>query len=299
MLFGGAKGAVVEAFAGQDIGHRLADPGGAVNVSRGVAGPHTEGGLSGAVRRPHQPRAAGGEDDGRQPVPHQLFGGLRRDCRKAGDRTFRGARFDRRLRQDPSAFTDAAHGARVGTHDDCVATFEGNQRLENGGRSRIRARDDRRDDARRHRDFHHAVFRILADDADGLQVLDAVINVARAEKVLLHLVRDDAVSGLFHRESGQGLGVLAGGFRHGRDDRINPFLGKSFEDFLGLGGLLEEPADFLDGLEVSIHTHSAIKRTMSSASMDSTMGVERADAPPPARVSEIVAAFGLKRDPMS
>src|SRR3989442_261174 len=28
-------------------------------------------------------------------------------------------------------------------------------------------------------------------------------------------------------------------------------------------------------------------------------GVERADPPPPARVSEIVAAFGLKRDPMS
>ena len=63
-----------------------------------------------------------------------------------------------------------------------------------------------------------------ADDANGPHRPDELVDLFRAEEVLLNLVLDDTVTGLFHGEAGECFGVRGDCIGHRRDDLIDLFL---------------------------------------------------------------------------
>src|SRR5262245_11125260 len=62
------------------------------------------------------------------------------------------------------------------------------------------------------------------DDADRLHRPDEVVDLLRAEQILLNLVFDDAVASLFYGEPREHLRGRRGCGRHRVDDRIDAFL---------------------------------------------------------------------------
>ena len=87
----------------------------------------------------------------------------------------------------------------MGRDDDAVAGLEANQRLENGGRRGVSGRDDRRDNADRFCNLHHAECFVALQHTDGLRVLVGVVDVFSGVVVLDDLIFHHAHAGFFHR----------------------------------------------------------------------------------------------------
>jgi len=195
---------------------------------------------------------AGGQDDGREAVPHQLLRGLQGRVAKAADDSLGSAgQYGRRV-QDVGGFGDAVLGGRVGRKDHRVASLEGYQRLEDRGAGGIRRRNDAGNHPHGHGDLIHLLGRILGDHADGLQIPDILEDLARGEGVLRDLVLDPAEAGLLHRQPGQFLGV---GQRLPRDrlhHAIHLFLAEFGKTALGVGGQSQQVAHFLHRHQVLI-----------------------------------------------
>ena len=62
------------------------------------------------------------------------------------------------------------------------------------------------------------------DHAHGLHRANEFVDLTRGEQILLHLVRDHAVSGLLDGEPGQRFGLRGHGLRHRRDDGVDLLL---------------------------------------------------------------------------
>ena len=70
------------------------------------------------------------------------------------------------------------------------------------------------------------------DHADGLHRPDELVDLLRREQVLLDLVGDDAVAGLFDGQARERFGVRRDGGGHGIDDGVDLGLRKLGEDEL-------------------------------------------------------------------
>ena len=135
---------------------------------------------------------------------------------------------------------------------DRVAGFERDQRVVDGGGSRIRRGNHGRHHADRRGDFDDALFAVLADHADSAHAGHGPRHVHRRQPVLRRLVRDIAEASLFHGNARQrfgGSGARRGATLH---DGVNLLLGKCRELLLSSSGARYEVAGFLDGNEVTV-----------------------------------------------
>ena len=124
-------------------------------------------------------------------------------------------------------------------HHDGIARFECNQDFKNSGGSGVGGGNNGSDDAHRHGNLYDAGLFIFADDADSFHVFNGMVNVSRAEEIFFNLIGNYAVGGLLHRHACQRLSMLARRGSTGRHHCINLFLGKVFENFLGLRRLFD------------------------------------------------------------
>ena len=198
-LLGSADHAVVKGLGMDDGRNRQQNVGAVVNDGGGVAGADAQSGLAGGVGSLHHAGAAGGEDQ--VGLPHHLIGQLQRGLVYPRDDAFRRTGGDRRLQHHPGGGDGAALRSRVGADDDAVAGLQGNQGLENGGRSGVRGGNDRRDDADRLGNALNAVGRVFLNDTAGLGILVGVVNIFSGIVVL-----DDLI--LHYAHTGFGYGLL-------------------------------------------------------------------------------------------
>jgi hypothetical protein len=136
--------------------------------------------------------------------------------------------------------------------DDGAARLERDQDLVDRRGRRIGGRHDRGDDAEGLGDLDDLPLVVPADDADRTHRPDELVHALGREQVLLDLVGDDAVSGLFDRQAGELFGARPGRGRHRVDDAIDLILGELGEERRRLLGALREPARFLNGSEVAV-----------------------------------------------
>ena len=198
-LLGSADHAVVKGLGVDDGGNRQQNVGAVVDHGGGIAGADTQGGLAGGVSRLHHAGAAGGEDQ--VCLPHYLIGQLQRRLVDPRDDAFRRAGGHRRFQHHPCGGDGAALRSRVGADDDAVTGFQGDQGLENGGRSGVRGGNDRRDDADRLGNALNTVGRVFLNDTAGLGILVGVVNIFSGIVVL-----DDLI--LHYAHTGFGYGLL-------------------------------------------------------------------------------------------
>ena len=158
----------------------------------------------------------------------------------------------RRLVHDLGDARDALHGRRVRAEDDRAARLERDQDLVDGGRRRVGRRNDGRDDAERLGDLDDPPIVVPRDDADGLHRPDELVDLLRAEQVLLNLVFDDAVAGFFDGEPREGFGLRRGRGGHRVDDGVDLLLAEFGELEPGLLGAARERARFGDRCEIAI-----------------------------------------------
>jgi hypothetical protein len=81
-----------------------------------------------------------------------------------------------------------------------IAGFRADNRLEQCSRSRVSDRSHPRDNADRLGYLDVAFHFVAFDNADSLEVLDAVPDILCCEDVLNDFVFDNAATGLFNRE---------------------------------------------------------------------------------------------------
>src|SRR5712692_2504792 len=257
-LLGGADRAVVKGLPRKDIGHGFAHVGCSLDVGGHVARAHAVRRLAGAVRRAHKARAAGCQDHADVAVPHQLLRSLERGVRHAIDQALGRTDAQRCTAHHVGRFANAADRRRVRAQDDGVAGLDGNQRLVDRRRSRIRGRNHRGDDAYRRGDFEDALFFVLAQDSHGAHAADGAVHVHRAQAVLDDLVGDVAVAGLFHRQPRERLRGSRGCFGAGVHNGVHLLLGKCGKFFLGFDGAGNRFPRFLNGDEVAVAQTQAL-----------------------------------------
>ena len=107
------------------------------------------------------------------------------------------------------------------TEDDRAARLQRDEDLVDRRRRRVGRRDNRGDDAEGLGDLDHSAVVVPCDDPDGLHRADEVVDLLRAEQVLLNLVFDDAVGGFLDGEARERLRLRRGGGGHRIDDRVD------------------------------------------------------------------------------
>jgi len=196
-LLGRADHAVVERLGVQDGVDGHLHVSGFVDNRGRVASADAQGRLAGGVRRLDHAGAAGGKDD--VGFLHRHVGQLQRGNIDPRDDVFGRAGSHSGFQHNLRGGDGGLLRARMGRDDDAVAGLEANQRLENGGRCGVGGRDDRRDNADRFCNLHHAECFVALQHADGLRVLVGVVDVFSGVVVLDDLIFHHTHAGFFHR----------------------------------------------------------------------------------------------------
>ncbi len=102
----------------------------------------------------------------------------------------------------------------MGGEDDRIPGLDRHQGFGENGGGGVGGGDETRDHAHRPGDLVDPPGGVLADDAHGFQVADALPDRARTEFVLEFLVRGDAVTGFLSGLLTQAFGSLEACFRH-------------------------------------------------------------------------------------
>ena len=100
------------------------------------------------------------------------------------------------------------------------------------------------------------------DDADRLHRPDEVVDLLRAEEVLLDLVGDDAVAGFFDGEPGERFGLRRRGGGHRVDDGVDALLAELGQLEPGLLGAPRQRAGLGDGGEIAIGWSAALQASV-------------------------------------
>ncbi|OQA95215.1 MAG: hypothetical protein BWY25_02492 [Chloroflexi bacterium ADurb.Bin222] len=182
-LLRGADGGVIEGFGSHDVAGGAFEVGAAVHVGGHVAGSHAIGGLAGGVSSADHRGAAGGENQRGAPVREQRLCARQANLLHAADQTLGRAGVLRGDGERLHCLVGAACGGRVGRDDDGVARFDGNQALEDGGGGGVGGRGEGGNHTQGPGDFVEVAGRVVADDANGAQRLDALPDAARGELV--------------------------------------------------------------------------------------------------------------------
>ncbi len=234
-LFGCADHAVVEGLRHQNRADGHSDFGGFIDDGGGVAGTYAECGFARAVGGLDHARSAGGKNQVDVGVVHEGVRELNGWIFDAGDDAFRRSGGNSGLRDHARRLRRALFGARMRREDDAVAGFEGNQAFKNGGGSRIRRRNDARNETERLRNAAQAERWIVTQFAAGFLFLVLVVNVLGSEMVFDHLVLDDAHACFFDCHFGEADAFVAGGEGCGAEYFVHLLL--SVGGVEGLSGL--------------------------------------------------------------
>ncbi len=120
------------------------------------------------------PDATGGEDERDVFVVHQFLRARQGDLLQAAHQSLRGTGFFGGFCHHVRGFQRAARGGRVRGEDDRIPRLYRDQRFGEDGRGGVGGGDQAGDHAHRPGDLIHPPGGILADDAHGLQVADAL-----------------------------------------------------------------------------------------------------------------------------
>ena len=237
-LLGGADHAVIEVLGEHQIVGGAHDVNIGVNVGRGVAGTHAEGGLAGGVSGLDHARTTSGEDRGHARMLHQGACGLDGRMLNPLDTVLRSTGFDGGVAHDLSGFNGALLRTGVEAEDNRATGLQGDEGLEDGGGGRVGDRGDAGDHADGLGDLidaHHIVF---ADDAHGLLAGQIVGDVLAGEDVLGGLVFHETTAGLVDGHLGENEVLVQSGDGCLGDDTINLLLVEVLEfveSLLGAG----------------------------------------------------------------
>ena len=251
-LLGRADRSVIKSFSRDDVRDGLAHVGGALDKRGHVARTDAVGRLARTVRGAHQTRAARRQNHADFGPPHQLARAFQRRVLHALDQPLRRARRERGAFEQRGRLANALDRGGMRAQHNRVLSLDGNQRLVNCRRGRIRGRNHRRDNADGRRHFDDALFAVLAQNPDGAHAANRARHVHRGERILHDFIGNVAESGFFHGRARQRLRIFRGRFRAGFHDGVDLFLGKCREFFLCGGGSGRQFAGFLDGDEVAI-----------------------------------------------
>ena len=242
-LLGGADHAVIEVLGEHQIVGGAHDVNIGVNVGRGVAGTHAEGGLAGGVSGLDHARTTGGEDRGHARVLHQRAGGLDGRVLDPLDTVLGSTGLDGGVAHNLGGLDGALLRAGVEAEDDRAACLQGDEGLEDGGGGRVGDRGDAGDHADGLGDLidaHHIVF---ADDAHGLLAGQIVGDVLAGEDVLGGLVFDQTTVGLLDGHLGEHQVLVQGCDGSLGHDVVNLLLIELLELVKGLETLLDKGVD--------------------------------------------------------
>ena len=215
-IFRRAKHAVVEGLAGDDVANGFLHVRGPLDVRRRVARTHAVSRLARAVCRAHQTHPARRQNDGDVAMLHQFVRPFERDGGHPVDGAGWRAGAACRLIHHLGDARDAFHRRRVRAEHDGASRFDGNQDLVDRRRRRVGGRDDGGDDAERLGDFDDALVIVPRDHADRFHRADEVVDLLRAEEVLLDLVGDEPVAGFLDGQPGECFGLARCGLRPSR-----------------------------------------------------------------------------------
>ncbi len=244
-LLAGADGPVVEGFGNHDACHREGNVGGFLQVNRDIAASHPDGGGSGTVGGPDQPRPPGGQNQGKLFVPHQGMSQVARSLRQPLHAIFRGPRPQGGPVADLGGLAATAERAAMGADDDGIARFQGDQDLEHHGRSGVGDRDHGQDRAEGLGDLDDARGFVLGDHAHGFFVPDVAVNQQGGDQVFQGFVAPYPFAGFLAGQLGQGNPVCQTSQADLPDDPVGFFLaqlgefgrrqGSPFKQIVGFG----------------------------------------------------------------
>ena len=200
--FIGAKDGIIEALALYQTARGGIDPGRRIDIGDRIARPDAKRRIARGIGRPHHGGAAGCDDDVDPVRGHDVLHQRDRRLLDTLDQARRRACRLGRLGQMTRGGGGDGFRDGVGADDDGIATQNRQHRLVIDRRNRVRRRRQRKDHARRFRQFDDLAFRV---DARGDQIEIAVVIKQRvaAKLVLDLLVFDDAKAGLGHGEVGE------------------------------------------------------------------------------------------------
>ena len=250
---GGAERAPVERGPREDVGGGLREVRRAVDVGRDVAAADAVGGLPLRVRRADHRPAAGGEDHVGVFVFEDFVRPFERDLGHAAEQALGRARRVRRLSDDAERLGRARLRAGVRAHHDPAPRLRRNNRLIHRRRRRIRARDERGDDAHRRGDFPDRAVVGLLDDAGRPHPAHPLVQRPRGEEVLLALALGLAEAGLIVGHLPEPCRLARARLAHRVDDAIDLLLAGGGELFLRGVRPLQEVTGLLDRAEVGVH----------------------------------------------
>src|SRR5678816_1107927 len=110
------------------------------------------------------------------------------------------------------------------TDDDRTARLQRDEDLIDRCGCRVRGGNDRRDDAKGLGDFDDLAVFETVDYSNRSHWPDELVHLPRAKEVLLDLVLDDSVAGLFHGKARERLRVRCDRVRHRAYNRVDLFL---------------------------------------------------------------------------
>ena len=150
----GAEHGVVERLAVDDVGGRALEVRGCVDVDRGVARSHPDGGVRRRVGGPHHRHPARREDDVGPVGSHELLDERQARLLDHLHRAIRRAGLERGLGEGLRRVDAAGAGRGMRADDDGVARHERAEHLEVDGGDRVGGGHEGEDDAGRPRDPH-------------------------------------------------------------------------------------------------------------------------------------------------
>ncbi len=158
---------------------------------------------------------------------HQLLRAFERDRRHPVDGAVGRARGPRGLVHHLGHARDARDGGGVRAEHDGTARLERDQDLVDGGRGRVRGRDDGGDDAERLGDLDDLPLLVAADDADGRHRADERGRPAPRRRGSSGSCRRRRRSRFPRRRGGRTASAAGGGRgRHRVDDGVDALLGE-------------------------------------------------------------------------
>ncbi len=133
-----------------------------------------------------------------------------------------------------------------------VASLEGNHRLIDNRRGRVGRRHNAHQQANRLGDRDNLALLVSINNADGLLVLNLLVEQGARDVVLVHLVAHLAKARLLNGHAGKHLSVLLGNLNHVAKNAVDLLLVKVSELVGGNLTLASELTRSLNALEIEI-----------------------------------------------
>ena len=169
-----------------------------------------------------------------------------------GQGSFRKSRLKSCSDQDIQSFANGMLRPGMGGEDNGIAGLNSDHGLVNRGGNRAGGRTESNDDSYRNPHIHGFLLGILPDDSNAVHPSEICLQVLADKSILNKFVLPSAIIRFLTGHHGQVLGMFFNFLGHVLHYRIQFFLRKGSQDFLGLAGIFRKDPGFLDGEQVII-----------------------------------------------